>query len=190
MDILPLAIPGPVVVIPARIRDARGVLSEIFSEREFARRVAPVRFVQENTSVSEQAGTVRGLHFQLPPNAQGKLLRITRGSVLDVALDLRHDAPSFGRHVAVDLTAESGHMLWIPAGFAHGFCTREPRSEVAYKLTAYYDPASERGVAWDDPDLGIAWPIAPDAAVLSERDRRNPRLKDLPPVFSVAQSAG
>ena len=188
MEIEHLAVPGPVVVIPSRFRDARGFLSEIFNEGRFAAHVGPARFVQENHSLSERRGTIRGLHYQPPPKAQGKLVRVTRGAVFDVAVDVRHGSATFGRHVGIELSAENGKQLWIPAGFAHGFCALEPHSEVTYKMTAYYDPEHQQGIAWDDPDLGIAWPVDAAEAVLSERDRCNPRLKDAPICFGRASS--
>jgi dTDP-4-dehydrorhamnose 3,5-epimerase len=183
MKIERLAIPGPVVMTPARFWDARGFLSETFNEARFAAQIGAIAFVQENHSFSEHRGTIRGLHFQAPPKAQGKLVRVARGSIFDVAVDLRHGSPTFGRHVAVELSADNGRQLWIPVGFAHGFCSLEPRSEVTYKISAYYDPSCERGIVWDDPDLGIAWPIDRAQAVLSDRDRQNPRLKDAPICF-------
>jgi dTDP-4-dehydrorhamnose 3,5-epimerase len=189
MEIERFDIPGLVVVIPVRFRDSRGFLSEVFNEAQFGAAVEPVHFVQENHSRSEPAGTIRGLHFQAPPKAQAKLVRVTRGAVWDVAVDLRLGSPTFGHHVGVELTAENGKQLWIPVGFAHGFCTLEPSSEVIYKMTAYYDLASSHGVAWDDPDLAIPWPVDRRRVLLSDRDQRNPQLKDTPSCFSAAQSA-
>jgi dTDP-4-dehydrorhamnose 3,5-epimerase len=183
MEIEHLAIRGPVVVTPARFRDARGFLSETFNEARFAAQIADVRFVQENHSFSEHKGTIRGLHLQIPPKAQGKLVRVTRGSIFDVAVDMRRDSPTFGRYVGVELSADNGKQLWVPVGFAHGFCSLEPGCEVVYKISAYYDPSCERGIAWNDPDLRIPWPVDPAQAVLSDRDRQNPRLKDAPTCF-------
>jgi dTDP-4-dehydrorhamnose 3,5-epimerase len=149
----------------------------------FSANVARGRFVQDNHSFSKLAGTLRGIHFQLPPHAQGKLVRVTRGAIWDVAIDLRTGSPTFGRHVGIELSAANWQQLWIPVGFGHAFCTIEPGSEVFYKVTAHYQPDSERGIAWDDPDLGIDWPVEASRAILSDRDRRYARLKDCPPFF-------
>ena len=177
------AIPAVKIVTPRRFGDARGYFSEVYSRRAFAEAGIDLDFVQDNHSLSVPRGTVRGLHFQSPPHAQGKLIRVVRGRVLDVAVDLRRSSPTFGRHVAVELSAETGRQLLVPVGFAHGFCTLEPDTEVLYKVTAHYAPAHDLGLAWDDPDLGIAWPVARDEALLSDKDRRQPRLADLPAVF-------
>jgi dTDP-4-dehydrorhamnose 3,5-epimerase len=143
-------------------------------------------FVQENHSLSRAAGTIRGLHFQIGAAAQAKLVRCSRGAIFDVAVDIRHGSPTFGRHVANILSAENWQQLYIPAGFAHGYCTLEPDSEVVYKVTSYYDAAAERGLAWDDPALDIAWPVDRNTFNLSERDRSQPRLADLPHYFTFA----
>jgi dTDP-4-dehydrorhamnose 3,5-epimerase len=173
-------------IVPRRHLDGRGFFSETW--REDASRNAGIagRFVQENHALSHARGTVRGLHFQIGAAAQAKLIRCTRGSIFDVAVDIRRDSPSFGRHVAVVLSAENWKQLYLPVGFAHGYCTLDADSEVIYKVMAYYDPASERGLAWDDPEIAIAWPVDPKTAVLTERDRRLPRLGELPPYFSFA----
>lgn len=183
MQFEPLHIPGPLLVRPAKFEDARGFFSETYNARLFREAGLPTDFVQDNHSRSLAAGVVRGLHFQLPPRAQGKLVRVVRGAVLDVAVDLRRGSPSFGQYVAVELSAANWRQLWIPVGFAHGFCTLEPDTEVIYKVTDFYDAASERGLAWDDPDLAIPWPVAPADAVLSDKDRRQPRLAALPDCF-------
>ena len=143
-------------------------------------------FVQENHALSHASGTVRALHFQIGTAAQAKLIRCTRGSIFDVSVDIRRGSPTYGRHVAVVLSATNWEQLYVPEGFAHGYCTLEPESEVIYKVTVYYDPASERGLAWDDPDLAIAWPVDPKAAILAERDRGFPHLADLASYFSYA----
>jgi dTDP-4-dehydrorhamnose 3,5-epimerase len=182
MHIRTLRIPGPVVITPRKFSDDRGFLSETFSEDWFFANVAPVRFVQENHSYSERASTIRGIHFQVPPHAQGKLVRVTRGAVLDVAVDLRAGSPSFGHHVTIELSAANWSQVWIPEGFGHGFCTLEPHTEVVYKLTAPYRPASERGLAWNDPDLNIAWPLDQEPQ-LSDRDRKHPGFKESPAYF-------
>lgn len=127
---------------------------------------------------------MRGLHFQSPPHAQGKLVRVVRGSILDVAVDIRKGSPSFGRHVAVELSVENWRQLWVPAGFAHGFCTLEENTEVFYKVTDYYAPECDKGIRWDDPQIGIAWPVGAESVVLSDKDRRLPSLADSPSFFT------
>ena len=180
-----LAIPDVLLLEPRRFGDARGFFSETFSRRALAECGVTADFLQDNHSLSRERGVVRGLHLQIAPSVQGKLIRVPRGAVLDVAVDVRHGSPSYGRHVAAVLSAENWCQMWIPGGFAHGFCTIEPDTEVLYKVDAYYDPAAERGIAWDDPALGIDWPVARDAAILSDKDRRLPALADLPPYFSA-----
>ena len=180
VQITSLAIPDVRLVVPNRFGDARGFFSETYSRRDFAAGGIADEFVQDNHSRSASTGTVRGLHYQLPPFAQGKLIRVLKGSILDVAVDIRRGSPSFGDHVAVTLTAEAGNQLYVPAGFAHGFCTLEPDTEVAYKVTDYYSREHDRGVRWDDPALGIAWPVDARAAVLSAKDAVLPRLDAVP----------
>ncbi len=171
------------LITPKRHGDDRGWFSEVFREDLFRREVGDVRFVQHNRSYSKPKGTVRGLHFQLEPRAQGKLVSCPRGRVLDVAVDLRRSSPSYGRHVVVELTAENGRQLWIPTGFAHGFCTLEEDCELAYLVTDYYSPEHDRGLAWNDPALGIDWPVTAESAVLSPKDTRQPSLAELGDVF-------
>ena len=178
-----LAVSGIKLFEPAIVKDARGSFSETFLERALIDFGIHAHFVQENHSVSVPAGVVRGLHFQIPPNTQDKLVRVIRGAVLDVAVDIRAGSPTFSRHVAIELSAENRLQLWIPKGFAHGFCTLEPNTEVLYKATAYYDPTAERGVRWNDPDLLIQWPISAAEARLSPRDRHLPCLAQLDPCF-------
>lgn len=177
-------LPGPVLITPRRFGDHRGFFLETYSSRDFAALGLADVFVQDNHSLSAQAGTIRGMHFQLPPHAQAKLVRVLRGAILDIAVDIRHGSPTFGRHVAAELTAANAQQLYVPAGFAHGFCTLEPDTEVAYKVTELYAPDCDRGIAWDDPDLALPWPFAAEAAQLSDKDRRAPRLRDLPPAFA------
>lgn len=178
-------IAGPVEITPRRIGDARGWFAETFRADAFAEAVGPFSFVQDNESLSARAGTVRGLHFQTAPFVQGKLVRCVAGAIFDVAVDLRHDSPGYGRWVAVELTPEKGNQLWIPPGFAHGFCTLKPDSVVSYKVTAPYSHPNDRGVAWDDPAIGIAWPAEAQLETLSDKDRRQPLLADLPALFSM-----
>jgi dTDP-4-dehydrorhamnose 3,5-epimerase len=173
-----------VKVLRAKRRgDARGFFAETYSARDFAVLGIACDFVQDNHSLSRKAGVIRGLHFQLPPFAQAKLLRVVRGSVLDAVVDIRRSSPSFGRHITVTLSAENGLQLFVPHGFAHGFCTLEPDTEVLYKVDAYYAPEHERGLAWDDPALAIPWPVAAGAAEVSEKDRRWPALSGLADMF-------
>ncbi|MCK8787204.1 dTDP-4-dehydrorhamnose 3,5-epimerase [Roseomonas sp. NAR14] len=179
----PFEIDGPLLIGVRRFGDARGFFSETYSRRDFAAIGVEAEFVQDNHSLSAPVGTVRGLHFQVPPYAQAKLVRVLRGAVLDVAVDLRHGSPTFGHHITAELSAANGLQLYVPVGFAHGFCTLLPDTEVAYKVSEVYAPDCDRGLAWDDPALGIEWPVAREAAVLSDKDRRQPRLADLPPLF-------
>ncbi len=176
-------ISGLLTIAPKRHGDTRGWFSEEFREDLFRERAGEVRFVQHNRSLSGPKGTVRGLHFQIPPKAQGKLVQCPRGRVLDVAVDLRASSPTRGRHVAVELSAENGRQLWIPAGFAHGFCTLEDDCELAYMVTDYYSPAHDRGLRWDDPDLGIDWPVAAADAILSPKDRTQPLFAEIGAIF-------
>ncbi len=171
------------LITPKRIGDERGYFSELFRSDLFNEKAGDIRFVQHNQSLSRPKGTVRGLHFQLEPAAQGKLVRCPRGSILDVAVDLRSSSPTYGRHVAVELSGDNGKQLWIPAGFAHGFCTLEADSEVFYMVTSLYSPAHDRGLRWNDPALGIDWPVAESEALLSPKDTRQPLLSELGPVF-------
>lgn len=182
MEFRRLEISGLLEVIPRKIGDERGYFAEIFREDRF-REIADVNFVQENQSLSVEVGTVRGLHFQTGPFAQGKLVRCLSGAVFDVAVDLRRGSPHFGNWAAIELTAETGNQLWIPPGFAHGFCTLRPQSVVCYKVTSFYSREHDKGVAWDDSDIGIAWPALADPATLSPKDRSQPGLADLPAHF-------
>jgi dTDP-4-dehydrorhamnose 3,5-epimerase len=182
-SIEPTAIEAVKIITPRRFGDARGWFSEVYSKKLFGEAGIELDFVQDNHSASSTKGTLRGLHFQTPPFAQDKLVRVTRGRILDVAVDLRRSSPTFGQHVAVELSQENGRQLLVPVGFAHGFCTLEDDTEVLYKVTNYYAPTHDFGLAWDDPELGIAWPVPPDQAILSEKDRKHPRLADLPWLF-------
>lgn len=172
-------------ITPRRHGDARGYFAEVFRQDAFDAHAGPTTFVQENESLSARVGTIRGLHFQTAPFAQGKLVRCTAGAIFDVAVDLRTGSPTFGQWVAVELTPEQGNLLWIPPGFAHGFCTLRPDSVVNYKCTAYYAPDCDKGVRWDDPAIGIDWPDVADADTLSPKDRVQPLLGELPPYFTL-----
>lgn len=176
MDVLPLAIPDVKLVTPRQFADKRGTFSEIFNRQRFVEAGLVADFVQDNQSLSVKPGTVRGLHFQRPPYAQAKLVRVLRGAVFDVAVDIRPGSPSFGQHVAVVLRAEPWMHLFIPEGFAHGYCTLEPGTEVLYKVNRPYSAAHEDGIRWNDLALGIAWPVDTAEAILSDRDLQWPCL--------------
>ena len=152
------SVPGPLLVQTRRLEDARGFFSETYNARAFAEAGIRSAFVQDNHSLSREQGTVRGLHFQRPPHAQEKLVRVAKGRILDVAVDIRKGSPTWGKHVAVELNDADGRQLYVPAGFAHGFCTLVPDTEVIYKVTDFWSPDCEDGVLWNDPALGIAWP--------------------------------
>jgi dTDP-4-dehydrorhamnose 3,5-epimerase len=171
LTVKPTIIPDVVLLTPQRFGDARGWFSETYSTRSFSDAVGDVTFVQDNQAFSALKGTLRGLHFQRPPEAQAKLVRVVRGSIFDVAVDLRIGSPTYGRWVGKTLTAEGGEQLFVPRGFAHGYCTLEPNTEVAYKVDAFYAPACDAGLAWNDPTLGIDWPLIPGEAILSDKDR-------------------
>jgi dTDP-4-dehydrorhamnose 3,5-epimerase len=185
LDVKPLAIAEVKLITPPIFRDARGFFSETYNRDALAAAGIEAQFVQDNQSLSRARGVIRGLHFQTNPHAQGKLVRVVRGAILDVAVDIRRGSPTYGRHASATLSAENWAQLWVPVGFAHGFCTLEPDTEVIYKVTDRYAPECDKGLAFDDPDLGIAWPVAPTEAVLSDKDRRHPRLRDLPPYFAL-----
>lgn len=178
-------IDGPLELVPGKFEDDRGYFSEVFRLDYFTERAGPVAFVQDNQSLSIRKGTIRGIHFQTHPHAQGKLVRCGAGSVLDIAVDLRHDSATFGRWVSTVLTADRMNQLWIPVGFGHAFCSLEPNSIVSYRVTDYYSREDDAGVAWDDPDIGIDWPAEADPETLSAKDRVQPKLADLPKHFSV-----
>jgi dTDP-4-dehydrorhamnose 3,5-epimerase len=183
MQIERLEIPEVVLTTPKFWRDDRGFFVETYRKDLFTAAGIDIVFVQDNHAASSARGTLRGLHFQLPPRAQDKLVRCTRGAILDVAVDIRAGSPTFGRHVAVRLSAADGRQLLVPKGFAHGYCTLEPDTEVVYKVSDYYAPECDRGLAWDDPALAIDWGITAADVVLSPKDRVLPRLADLPPAF-------
>ena len=166
-------------VTPQRFSDSRGWFCETWTRHRFESWGIVAEFCQDNHSLSRPAGTIRGLHFQRVPDAQAKLVRCLRGRVFDVAVDVRKASPTFGQWVSVELTAERGNQLFIPAGYAHAFLTLEDDCEVAYKVDAYYAPQSDGGIAWDDPDLAIDWPLDGLSPLLSEKDAKLPRLKDI-----------
>ena len=178
MTITPLAIPDVLLITPRRHGDARGWFAETWSQKALADTTADTGFVQDNQAFSAAKGTLRGLHFQLAPHAQGKLIRALKGAIFDVALDIRAGSPTFGQWVSAELTAEGGEQLWVPRGFAHGYCTITDDCEIFYKVDSPYAPDCEGGVIWNDPDLAIPWPLDGEP-MLSGKDHLLPRLKDL-----------
>ena len=184
MNIILTEIEGLVIIEPKVFGDNRGYFFESFSERRFKEMVADVDFVQDNESKSCR-GVVRGLHFQKPPYAQAKLVRVVKGKVLDVAVDLRKDSPTYGKHVAVELTGDNHKQVFIPKGFAHGFAVLEDETIFQYKCDEYYEPTSEGAIAWDDPDIGIDWKLPLEDVILSEKDKNHPLLKDFDSPFEL-----
>lgn len=184
MEIAPLGPDGLLRISPMRHGDERGYFSETYRADLFKKAADAVSFVQDNESLSACVGTVRGLHFQTGAFAQGKLVRCVAGALFDVAVDIRHGSPSFGQWAAAELSAANGHQLWVPPGFAHGFCTLLPNTVLSYKVTAYYSAEHDMGLAWDDPTIAIAWPDCADPETLSAKDRTQPKLAELPAYFA------
>lgn len=183
MEVIRTEIEGVVIIEPRIFRDERGYFYESFSAKEFAEKVSPdTVFVQDNQSYSSY-GVVRGLHFQEPPHAQAKIVRVIEGRVLDVAVDIRKGSPTYGKHVAVELTGENHRQIFIPKGFAHGFAVLSPTALFQYKCDDFYAPQSEGAVIWNDPALGIEWGIPAEDIILSEKDKRHPLLKDIESPF-------
>jgi dTDP-4-dehydrorhamnose 3,5-epimerase len=170
MDVRTTKLQGVMVLKPRRFADARGYFFEAYTERTFRQAGVTATFLQDNQSFSLRQGTIRGLHFQLPPAVQAKLVRVVRGCIYDVAVDLRRGSATYGQWTAERLSADGGEQIYVPYGFAHGFCTLEPDTEVAYKVDTYYAPEYDSGIIWNDPTLNIPWPVAPEAAILSEKD--------------------
>ena len=183
MNIEQLAISDLLLATPKKHGDARGFFSEVFRADIFAEHGVDMAFVQDNHVMSTQKGVLRGLHYQTPPHAQGKLVRCSRGAILDVGVDIRVGSPTYGQHIAVELSAANWRQLWVPPGFAHGYITLEDDCEVIYKVTDYYAPECDRGIAWDDPAIKIDWRIAPDEIILSDKDKKQPRLEIAEPAF-------
>src|SRR5262249_19699406 len=179
MEVITLALPEVKLLRPQKIADHRGYFSEVYNARNLREAGIDFTFVQDNHAYSAASGVVRGLHFQLPPLAQAKLVRVARGAIFDVVLDIRRSSPSFGKHVSAVISAANWTQIFVPVGFAHGYCTMEPDTEVLYKVSNFYSPIHDRGVLWNDPCLGIAWPIEAGRAELSDKDRKHPRLVDL-----------
>ncbi len=183
MEVIQTAIDGVAIIAPHIFNDDRGYFFESFSQREFQEKVCKVDFIQDNESKSTY-GVLRGLHFQKPPHAQSKLVRVIKGAVLDVAVDIRKSSPTFGRHVSVELTGENHRQFFIPRGFAHGFVVLTDEVIFQYKCDNFYAPQSEGALAWDDPDLNIDWKVPVDRIILSEKDRKHDRLKDADWLFN------
>ena len=182
INVIETSIPGVVVIEPRVFGDARGYFMETWSQRDFNSLVRPVRFVQDNESRSSY-GVVRGLHFQKGKSSQSKLVRVIEGRVLDVSVDIRRGSPTFGKHVAVELTGDSHRQLFIPKGFAHGFAVLSDSALFQYKCDSFYDPSSEGSIAWDDPELGIDWHLPTEDIILSEKDKAAPRFRDAGELF-------
>ncbi len=187
MQIEELPLSGAFVLTPKRFGDERGFFSETYNQRAFEAVAPGTVFVQDNHSLSAEAGVLRGLHFQLPPHAQGKLVRVPKGRVLDVIVDLRSGSPTYGEHVGVELSGENWKQMWVPAGFAHAFCTLEPATEFCYKVTSLYAPEADSGIAFDDPDLAIEWPFPKDQLILSEKDTQLQSFRDFQSPFSYRE---
>lgn len=183
MQIERFGIEDILAIVPMKHIDQRGFFSETYRSELLRSQGITADFVQENHVYSAERGVLRGLHFQIPPRAQGKLVRCVRGAILDVGVDIRDQSPTFGRHVALELSAANWKQLWLPPGFAHGYITLERDCEVIYKVTDYWAPDCERGLAWNDPNLGIDWRCSSADIILADKDRRNPHLADLDLVF-------
>ena len=184
MHLIPTEIPAVKILEPKKYGDHRGFFSETYSRKALRDLGIDLEFVQDNHSLSAQKGVVRGLHYQVPPTSQDKLVRVIRGAILDVAVDIRKSSPTFGKHITAVISAANWRQILVPVGFAHGFVTLEENTEVIYKVTNYYSPKDERGILWNDPVLGIDWQIDPVAAVLSDRDTKHPLFKDAGDLFA------
>jgi dTDP-4-dehydrorhamnose 3,5-epimerase len=187
MRIEPTAIADAKLLVPRRIVDTRGFFSETWNRTTLAAAGISADFCQDNLSRSRPVGTIRGLHFQTPPFAQTKLVSVLAGRIFDVAVDLRRGSSTYGRHVSAELTADGGEQFLIPEGFAHGFCTLEPDTLIAYKVSAPYSPAHDSGLLWNDADLGIVWPVGPAQAVLSDKDRNLPAFREFQTPFEYGK---
>mgnify|MGYP001465436588 CR=1 FL=1 len=187
MQIERFDVEGIVAILPVKRGDSRGFFSETYRRDALVAEGITSDFVQDNHVYSAERGVLRGLHFQIPPHAQGKLVRCARGSILDVSVDIREGSPTYGRHVAVELSADNWKQLWVPPGFAHGYVTLEPNCEVIYKVTDYWAPECEGGIIWNDPRLGIDWRVPWDALTLAEKDQKNPPLAELGPMFNFGK---
>lgn len=186
MDMRGLEIPELKLIVPGVSRDVRGFLAETYNAKRLTENGIDAVFVQDNHFYSACRGTLRGLHFQVPPHGQGKLIRVLKGSTFEVAADIRYGSPTFGRYATAHLSARDWTQLWVPEGFAHGFCTLEPETEVLHKVTDFDAPASDHGIPFDDPAFAIAWPVTPRDLIVSDRDRRQLKLADQPRWFHFA----
>jgi len=189
IDIEKTAIKDVIVVTPAKFGDSRGFFSEVWNQKNLTAAGICDEFVQDNHAFSAEKGTLRGLHYQTAPHAQGKLVRVIRGAVLDVAVDIRRGSPTFGQHVAVELSADNWRQLWVPKGFAHGYVTLTENVEFLYKVSGQYSPENEAGIIWNDPDLDIQWGVPEDQVHLSGKDKLLPRLKDQEQLFEYGEKA-
>lgn len=185
LEVKALKLDGVALLHPKKFSDERGYFVETFNAQSYAKVGIDAIFIQDNQSLSRKAGTVRGLHFQRPPAAQAKLVRVLHGAIFDVAVDLRPASPSYGQWCSATLTADGGEQLFVPRGFAHGFCTLEPDTQVAYKVDSYYAPSCDAGLRWDDPDLAISWPVEPANVVISKKDADLPFFKAFVSPFDV-----
>ena len=183
MQVIPTEIPDVKILLPRQYKDHRGFFSEVYSTKLLNDAGITLPFVQDNHSLSVEKGVLRGLHYQVAPMAQDKLIRVVRGSILDIAVDIRRGSPTFGKHATAVVSAENWRQIFVPVGFAHGFVTLEPNTEVLYKVSAFYSPQHERGIRWNDPALGINWGVSADQAVLSSRDMQQPFLRDAQDLF-------
>src|SRR3954452_17220292 len=183
MQVIPTDIPAIKLILPKKFGDHRGFFSEVYSRKALAEVGILTEFIQDNHSLSVEKGVLRGLHYQVAPMAQDKLIRVVKGAILDVAVDVRRSSPTFGKHVTAMLSADNWRQVFVPVGFAHGFVTLEPNTEVIYKVSAYYSPAHERGIKWNDPALGIDWGVTEGQAILSGRDQSHPLLASAKDLF-------
>lgn len=179
MEIAELEIPDVKVLKPKKFGDSRGFFSETYNRETLAKLGIELTFVQDNHSFSAETGVLRGIHFQTPPFAQDKLVRVVAGSILDVAVDLRKDSPTFGKHVTAKISAEEWNQILVPVGFGHAILTLEPNTQLIYKVSNFYSPQHDKGLRWDDPDLAIDWPFSAEKIILSDKDRAQPRLRDI-----------
>jgi dTDP-4-dehydrorhamnose 3,5-epimerase len=183
MELISTEIPDVKILTPKKFGDHRGFFSEVYNAQTLRDLGIAGDFIQDNHSLSAQKGVLRGLHYQVPPKSQAKLIRVVHGAILDIAVDIRRNSPTFGRHVSAVISAENWRQIYVPMGFAHGFVTLEPNTEVVYKVTDYYSPKHERGIRWNDPSLAINWGVDETAAILSDRDKIHPVLKDATELF-------
>ncbi|MCE7027790.1 dTDP-4-dehydrorhamnose 3,5-epimerase [Jiella avicenniae] len=184
LEVTPLAIPEVLEIKPRKFGDDRGFFSETYNAQRFADAGVSMPFVQDNQSFSAAKFTLRGLHYQTPPFAQDKLVRVLKGAILDVAVDIRHGSPTFGQWVALEVSAKAFNQILVPKGFAHGFLTLEPDTEVFYKVSAPYSGDHDRGIRWDDPEIGVEWPLGGEAPILSDKDKVAPTLSETPVIFT------